>query len=406
MCTPSIFLRLSRLTAVPPPQAGFNHGGSLSYGWPRGLSAVFSHGHANVAELAPSRGCRVADDQLFRSIRSRGVRLIENGADVDKYAGRRRPIRPRSDRPSSQQVPRPRDRLSCLALDRSAMVALYSHGLGMFRKVFGSRKSGARRQSRDRRSRRRAYSQDHGALFGLYQRLRLAGVWVRPGGGAPRGAWPVVAHPDVFAPGRQEPHRSDFEDADAAACKFRPTGTQSHRPRSQPAHRHGGSGGVQVVGGQQAVRGVLRAVLGPNVRTILDVPIPRSITGGIDLLDRHFDRKTPAIVVFANAHTLNSTATDRRVQSILDHSIVFNDGIGVDLASRLLFGKAFPENLNGTDFVPHYLRQSKNRYRIFLLGGRPGVATKAAGRLAKWRRSMTSSAQATATSRRKIPRCR
>jgi alpha-1,3-mannosyltransferase len=62
---------------------------------------------------------------------------------------------------------------------------------------------------------------------------------------------------------------------------------------------------------------------------------------------------------------------------------VFNDGVGVDIASRLLFGRAFPENLNGTDFMPHYLSQTRRRYRIFMVGGKPGVVERAAERLRK-----------------------
>jgi alpha-1,3-mannosyltransferase len=60
---------------------------------------------------------------------------------------------------------------------------------------------------------------------------------------------------------------------------------------------------------------------------------------------------------------------------------VFNDGIGVDIAGRMLFRSSFPANLNGTDFVPNYLRRTKHRYRIFLLGAKPGIAERAAHRL-------------------------
>jgi alpha-1,3-mannosyltransferase len=89
------------------------------------------------------------------------------------------------------------------------------------------------------------------------------------------------------------------------------------------------------------------------------------------------------VVAFANAHTLNRTAIDPKVHSILDRAVVFNDGVGVDIASRLLFGRAFPANLNGTDFMPHYLQHTKNRYRIFMVGAKPGVAEQAAVRLAE-----------------------
>ena len=49
--------------------------------------------------------------------------------------------------------------------------------------------------------------------------------------------------------------------------------------------------------------------------------------------------------------------------------------------AAILYGSPFPENLNGTDFVPNYLRRTKHRYRIFLLGAKPGIAERAAHRL-------------------------
>ena len=124
-----------------------------------------------------------------------------------------------------------------------------------------------------------------------------------------------------------------------------------------------------------------RSVLGQDVRAILDVPVlVRTSPEAMWLLDDRFDRNKPTAVVFANAHTLNR-ATSPAVRSILDRAIVFNDGVGLDIASRMLFGRPFPENLNGTDFVPHYLRSSKNSYRLFLVGAKPGVAERAAMQL-------------------------
>ena len=89
------------------------------------------------------------------------------------------------------------------------------------------------------------------------------------------------------------------------------------------------------------------------------------------------------MVAFANAHSLNVASRDERVRTILRKSIILNDGIGADIASLMLFGKAFPQNLNGTDFVPHYLQNTRHRYRIFLLGSRPGVAERAGQHLSR-----------------------
>jgi alpha-1,3-mannosyltransferase len=126
------------------------------------------------------------------------------------------------------------------------------------------------------------------------------------------------------------------------------------------------------------------SVQGIGVRSILDVPVGvSSFTDAVGLLDQRAQEQDPAMVVFASAHTLNTTFGSDEVRTALRKSIVFNDGIGVDIASRLLFGKWFPDNLNGTDFIPDYLRHSRHRFRIFFLGARRGVAERAAAHLLK-----------------------
>ena len=119
-------------------------------------------------------------------------------------------------------------------------------------------------------------------------------------------------------------------------------------------------------------------VLGHGQRTILNVPVRvSSFTQAVDFLDWTFERGEPSIVAFANAHSLNVAATDRRFRSALKTAVVFNDGVGLDIASRILFGSSFPENLNGTDFVPRYLAETAYRYRIFLLGSKPEIVERA-----------------------------
>jgi alpha-1,3-mannosyltransferase len=62
---------------------------------------------------------------------------------------------------------------------------------------------------------------------------------------------------------------------------------------------------------------------------------------------------------------------------MLDASLVLADGVAIDAASKLLFGSAFPENLNGSDFLPQLLKALPPQ-RIFLLGSAEGVAHGAA----------------------------
>jgi N-acetylglucosaminyldiphosphoundecaprenol N-acetyl-beta-D-mannosaminyltransferase len=57
------------------------------------------------------------------------------------------------------------------------------------------------------------------------------------------------------------------------------------------------------------------------------------------------------------------------------------DGFGILLAARL-YGQSLPERVTGTDFTERMAALSaKAGYRIYLLGGKPGVAEKAAQQL-------------------------
>ncbi|AHM05437.1 Undecaprenyl-phosphate galactosephosphotransferase [Roseibacterium elongatum DSM 19469] len=87
-------------------------------------------------------------------------------------------------------------------------------------------------------------------------------------------------------------------------------------------------------------------------------------------------------VHFVNAHCINTMARDagyRRALATAD--MILPDGAGIELAARLC-GKAIPENLNGTDFVPNLLRAAAaSGHSVFLFGGRPGTAEAAADTL-------------------------
>ena len=98
------------------------------------------------------------------------------------------------------------------------------------------------------------------------------------------------------------------------------------------------------------------------------------------ILDRISARK-PSLITFANAHTVNLAQESDAFAAALAGATILNDGIGVDLASRLLHGAPFPSNLAGTDFVPAMLASSPAPLRLFLLGSASGVAEKAAARL-------------------------
>src|SRR5690606_3973604 len=99
-------------------------------------------------------------------------------------------------------------------------------------------------------------------------------------------------------------------------------------------------------------------------------------------IDSELHRGRSLRVAFANAHTLTLAKRDDAFRRVLNKFLVLNDGVGVDIASRLKFGRSFPENLNGTDFVPYYLSRTQHRLRIFLVGARPEIVSEAARRFA------------------------
>ncbi len=175
----------------------------------------------------------------------------------------------------------------------------------------------------------------------------------------------------------------DFADASAAAARFRSHWDEiarDHAAYRTAAIAASAAYGWPQVSAQYAA--LYDSVRGTTVRSILDVPVDvATFAQAAAMLDERARAAAPDMVVFANAHTLNHASADARTRAALRKSIVLNDGIGVDLASRLLFGAWFPENLNGTDFVPAYLMRTRHRYRIFLLGGRAGIAERAAAAL-------------------------
>jgi exopolysaccharide biosynthesis WecB/TagA/CpsF family protein len=86
-------------------------------------------------------------------------------------------------------------------------------------------------------------------------------------------------------------------------------------------------------------------------------------------------------VCFANAHSLTIANENERFRAAR-RPFSLNDGLGVDIASRIKFGKAFAANLNGTDFVPDFLAMTRHRLRVYLVGTADAAIKIAAAKLA------------------------
>ncbi|MGZ4968204.1 MAG: WecB/TagA/CpsF family glycosyltransferase [Methylobacter sp.] len=96
------------------------------------------------------------------------------------------------------------------------------------------------------------------------------------------------------------------------------------------------------------------------------------------LLEARLRQQIPVRLAFLNANLANVAYEDIRLRNMLNRFLLLNDGSGINLASKLLYRQAFPDNLNGTDFTPYFLDHCNTPLRIFLLGAGADVAGRCA----------------------------
>lgn len=92
-----------------------------------------------------------------------------------------------------------------------------------------------------------------------------------------------------------------------------------------------------------------------------------------NLLDRQF-----LPVGWFNAHNANIASTNETYRQALSAFLILPDGVGVDIAAKMLDGQPFEANLNGTDFSPALLQAVPKRMKVGLLGARRESIEKAA----------------------------
>lgn len=80
---------------------------------------------------------------------------------------------------------------------------------------------------------------------------------------------------------------------------------------------------------------------------------------------------------FCNAHTVNMAQSNREFRAAVQRMTMFNDGSGIDMASRHIYRSSFPENLNGTDLTPALLERLPEGTGIYLVGGEPKTVESA-----------------------------
>lgn len=88
----------------------------------------------------------------------------------------------------------------------------------------------------------------------------------------------------------------------------------------------------------------------------------------IDVLTACLRERRFTPVGFLNAHNANVACGDDEFAGSLDGFLVLPDGVGVDVAANWIHGRAFPDNLNGTDFVPALIASHPGGLKVALLG--------------------------------------
>jgi len=117
---------------------------------------------------------------------------------------------------------------------------------------------------------------------------------------------------------------------------------------------------------------------------ILGVPFdPTTIAGAVDRIESMVAEGGTHCVVTPNVDFLVKAQRNAELHRILvDSDLVLCDGKPLVWASRWL-GDPLPGRVAGSDLMPSLLQRAADRgWRIFLLGGGPGVASEAARRIA------------------------
>lgn len=94
----------------------------------------------------------------------------------------------------------------------------------------------------------------------------------------------------------------------------------------------------------------------------------------LKILQQRRQQSKKTILLFANSNFIvNCRALFQASTPDIENVLIANDGIALNIASKLVHGKTFSDNLNGTDFSPFFLSHHPEQLNIFLLGAKPEV---------------------------------
>ena len=110
---------------------------------------------------------------------------------------------------------------------------------------------------------------------------------------------------------------------------------------------------------------------------------PVDLRGAVERIVAFAGGRGPKFVITANVEMVMLARRTPEIRAILRRAdLVVADGVGVVWGSRTL-GRALPGRVPGIDLADRLCAEAARRgWRVYLLGGRPGVAAGAAARLA------------------------
>jgi N-acetylglucosaminyldiphosphoundecaprenol N-acetyl-beta-D-mannosaminyltransferase len=110
--------------------------------------------------------------------------------------------------------------------------------------------------------------------------------------------------------------------------------------------------------------------------------MPWTFAQALDEVEKLVHRGKPSFFITANLHYAMLSAQDARLRSVnRDAAFILADGMPLVWASRWKKNR-LPERVTGADLVPALCQRAADKgYRLFLLGGAPGVASEAAAKL-------------------------
>ena len=127
--------------------------------------------------------------------------------------------------------------------------------------------------------------------------------------------------------------------------------------------------------GKEIASKAARGTALPRIK-LFDIEIDNvTLEEAVDAIVERLDGDTPTQVSFVNADCVNIACRHPEYLEALQQSdLVFADGIGVRVAGDVL-GRPVRDNVNGTDLFPRLAAALQGSgKRVYLLGGRPGVA--------------------------------